>query len=134
MFSNQQHSVQSAASLIMVMIVMSRLLGLVRQRVLAHFFVPQDLSLFFAAFRLPDTIFEVLVFGTFASAFIPVFSKTLKESKERAWEVAGVIANWGGVIFLILAGIVFIFAHPIYAILTPGFEISDQMCEYSLPN
>ena len=79
------------------------------------------------AFRLPDTIFEVLVFGTFASAFIPIFTKTLKESKFKAWEVAGIIANWGGIIFLILAGIIFIFAHPIYKLLTPGFEIADQI-------
>lgn len=124
---DEQHSVLSAASLIMVMIVVSRLLGLVRQRVLAHYFDVESLSLFFAAFRLPDTIFEVLVFGTFASAFIPVFSKSLKESKEKAWEIAGIVANWGGIIFLVLAGIVFVFAHPIYQILTPGFDLDDQV-------
>lgn len=127
LFQDQQHSVLSAATLIMVMIVISRLLGLVRQRVLAHFFESSDLSLFFAAFRLPDTIFEVLVFGTFASAFIPIFTTTLKKSKENAWKVAGIIANWGGVIFIVLATIVVIFAHPLYRIITPGFDYSDQV-------
>lgn len=126
LFISQQKSVLSAATLIMIMIVMSRLLGLVRQRVLAHYFAPQELSLFFAAFRLPDTIFEVLVFGTFASAFIPVFTKTLKISKKRAWRVAGVVANWGGLIFLSLATIVVLFANPIYGVLTPGFSIEEQ--------
>lgn len=126
LFSAQQHSVLSAASLIMVMIVLSRILGLVRQRVLAHYFLPSDLSTFFAAFRLPDTIFEILVFGTFASAFIPVFTKTLKNSKEDAWKVAGVVANWGGIIFLVLATIVVIFAHPLYRIITPGFNVTEQ--------
>ncbi|EKE06367.1 MAG: integral membrane protein MviN [uncultured bacterium] len=123
---DQQHSVLSAASLIMVMIVASRLLGLVRQRVLAHYFISSDLSLFFAAFRLPDTIFEVLVFGTFASAFIPIFTSTLKDSKEKAWRTASIIANWGGVIFLVLAIIIIIFADPLYRIITPGFVFSDQ--------
>lgn len=127
LFTDQQHSVLSAATLIMVMIVVSRLLGLVRQRVLAHYFVSSDLSLFFAAFRLPDTIFEVLVFGTFASAFIPIFTKTLKESKESAWKVAGIVANWGGIIFLFLATIVVIFAHPLYRLITPGFSLEDQI-------
>lgn len=130
LIQDQQHSVLSAASLIMVMIVASRILGLVRQRVLAHYFVAEELSLFFAAFRLPDTIFEVLVFGTFASAFIPVFTKTLKDHKEdghkKAWEVAGLVANWGGVFFLILATIVITFAHPLYRIITPGFSSVDQ--------
>lgn len=123
----EQSTVLSAASLIMVMIVVSRLLGLVRQRVLAHFFVPSELSLFFAAFRLPDTIFEVLVFGTFASAFIPVFTKKLKIDKKDAWELAGIITNWGALIFLALAVLVIIFAHPLYRLITPGFEINDQI-------
>lgn len=128
LFSSQQHTVLSAATLIMVMIVASRLLGLVRQRVLAHFFVANQLSLFFAAFRLPDTIFEVLVFGTFASAFIPVFTKTLKEDKthKKAWEVAGLVANWGGLLFVILAGIVITFANSLYKVITPGFSVTDQ--------
>ncbi len=128
LITDQQHSVLSAATLIMVMIVISRLLGLVRQRVLAHFFVANDLSLFFAAFRLPDTIFEVLVFGTFASAFIPVFTKTLKEDKshKKAWEVAGLVANWGGIFFIALAVLVISFAHPLYQLITPGFSDIDQ--------
>ena len=49
LIQGQQHSVLSAPSLIMIMIVASRLLGLVRQRVLAHYFIPDDLSLFFAS-------------------------------------------------------------------------------------
>lgn len=126
LFFREQNTILSAASLIMIMIIASRILGLVRQRVLAHHFEPHELSLFFGAFRLPDTIFEVLVFGTFASAFIPIFTKTLKESKEKAWKVAGVVANWGGLIFLVVAIIVVIFAHPLYRLITPGFSEPDQ--------
>lgn len=122
----------SAASLIMVMIVASRILGLVRQRVLANFFDPSELSLFFAAFRLPDTIFEVLVFGTFASAFIPVFAKNLKSGKKQAWELGGLIINWGALIFLGLAIIVIAFATPLYKIITPGFGPTDQSIIVSL--
>src|SRR4030067_2965461 len=99
-FFSPQSSVISAATTIMLMIVASRILGLVRQRVLAHFFVPEDLSLFFAAFRLPDLIFEVLVFGTFSSAFIPVFTRTLKEGRQKAWKIAGTIVNIGLLLFL----------------------------------
>ncbi len=123
----KQHTVLSAATLIMAMIVVSRLLGLVRQRVLAHFFTSTELSLFFAAFRLPDTIFEVLVFGTFASAFIPVFTKAMKTSRYKASKIAGIVANWGFLIFSVLALIVVIYANQIYKILTPGFDVSDQI-------
>lgn len=131
--NSQQTSVLSAATLIMVMIIASRLLGLVRQRVLANFFGPSDLSLFFAAFRLPDLIFEVLVYGTFASAFIPVFTKALKEKEKDVWEIASSITNIGVIIFSVLALIVIFFANHLYGILTPGFipEHRDQVVALS---
>jgi len=125
-FLSPQSSVLSAATIIMLMVVASRILGLVRQRALAHFFAPDELSLFFAAFRLPDLVFEVLVFGTFSSAFIPVFTKTLKKGERDAWEIAGTITNIGVLIFLLLAGIVIVFANNLYGILAPGFSIEHR--------
>jgi len=121
LLNSQQTTVLSAASLIMVMIIASRVLGLIRQRILAYYFVPGDLSLFFAAFRLPDTIFEVLVFGTFSSAFIPIFSKALKTGNKRAWEIAGRVVTIGLLAFAILAIILAIWAPQIYSVIAPGF-------------
>jgi putative peptidoglycan lipid II flippase len=119
--NSQQNTVLSAASLIMIMIVASRILGLIRQRVLANYFTPGDLSLFFAAFRLPDTIFEVLVFGTFTSAFIPVFSKALREGEKRAWEIAGRVVTIGLIVFASAAIVLAIWAPQIYSTIAPGF-------------
>jgi len=121
-----QGSVLSAATIIMVMIIASRILGLVRQRTLAHFFTPDDLSLFFAAFRLPDLIFEVLVFGTFASAFIPVFSKSIKKGNGHAWEIAASVLNIGLLLFAFFAILMSIFADPIYSILSPGYTPMER--------
>jgi putative peptidoglycan lipid II flippase len=117
-----QGSVLSAATTIMLMIVASRVLGVVRQRILANFFLPSDLSLFFAAFRLPDVIFEVLVFGTFSSAFIPVFTKALKEGNSQVWEIAGRVVNIGILIFTVFALIFGFFAEKIYSLVAPGFN------------
>ncbi len=119
--NSQQNTVLSAATLIMVMIIASRVLGLVRQRVLANYFAPGDLALFFAAFRLPDTIFEVLVFGTFSSAFIPVFTKALQDGEKKAWEIAGRVVTIGLLIFGIAAIVFAIWAPQIYTVIAPGF-------------
>lgn len=121
-----QGSVLSAATIIMFMIIVSRVLGLVRQRTLAHFFTPDELSLFFAAFRLPDLIFEVLVFGTFSSAFIPVFSKSLKKGNGHAWETASSVLNIGMIIFAVFAILMSIFAGEIYGVFTPGYSPEDR--------
>ncbi|KKR29379.1 murein biosynthesis integral membrane protein MurJ [Candidatus Woesebacteria bacterium RIFCSPHIGHO2_01_FULL_39_32] len=124
--TNPQESVLSAATIIMIMIVASRVLGLVRQRVLAHFFTPSELSLFFAAFRLPDLLFEILVFGTFSSAFIPVFTKSLKKGNSHAWEIASTVVNLGLVIFISVALVLSISADKLYGLLAPGYNLADQ--------
>ncbi len=119
--NSQQNSVLSAATLIMVMIGVSMVLGLIRQRVLASFFTPESLSLFFAAFRLPDAIFQVLVFGTFSSAFIPVFTKALREGEAKAWQLAGKVVSIGLVIFIVAVIIIAFFAPQIYSVIAPGY-------------
>lgn len=119
--NSQQNTVLSAATLIMAMIGVSMVLGLIRQRVLASYFAPESLSLFFAAFRLPDAIFQVLVFGTFSSAFIPVFTKTLKEGEIKAWRLAGKIVSIGLALFILTVLVVGIFAPQIYSIISPGY-------------
>ncbi|OGM76714.1 murein biosynthesis integral membrane protein MurJ [Candidatus Woesebacteria bacterium RIFOXYB1_FULL_42_36] len=122
--NSQQNSVLSATSLIMVMIVVSMVLGLIRQRVLASYFTPDSLSLFFAAFRLPDAIFQVLVFGTFSSAFIPVFTKTLKEGEAKAWLLAGKVVSIGLAILLFAVAIVGFGAVKIYSVIAPGYGVA----------
>ena len=126
LFFSKQNTVLSAAALIMIMIVASRVLGLVRQRVLANFFNADILSLFFAAFRLPDTLFEVLVFGTFSSAFVPVFTKSLKIGRKQAWETAAYVTNIGLIIFAIFALLIIIFANQLYGVLAPGYPEVDR--------
>jgi putative peptidoglycan lipid II flippase len=126
LLNSQQNTVLSAASLIMVMIVASRVLGLVRQRILANYFAPNELSLFFAAFRLPDAIFEILVFGTFSSAFIPVFTKALKEGQNRAWQIAGRVVSIGILAFGVMAIILGIWAPQIYSLIAPGYKAAEN--------
>lgn len=122
-FTQRQKTIFSAALIIMLMIAASRFLGLIRNRVLAQFFSVDDLSVYFAAFRIPETIFEILVFGTFSSAFIPIFTSYLsRKKKDEAWYVASVSLNIAFLIFLLLATLIFIFAKPLYQIIAPGFS------------
>jgi putative peptidoglycan lipid II flippase len=123
LLTGRQTNILSAAVVIMVMIAMSRVLGLVRNRVLAHFFTPEILSVYFAAFRLPEVVFEVLVFGTLSSAFIPTFTAYCsKNQRSEAWYIASVSLNFALLFFLILAVPIFIFARQLYQILAPGFN------------
>src|SRR3989338_5713046 len=85
----KQVSILSAASVIMVMVFLSRVLGLVRDRLLAAYFSADALGVYFAAFRLPNLLFELLVMGALSTAFIPVFTRLLaKEEKKNAFLLA----------------------------------------------
>jgi putative peptidoglycan lipid II flippase len=126
-FTRRQTTILSAATVIMVMIAASRVLGLVRNRVLAHFFSVETLSIYFAAFRLPEVIFEVLVFGALSSAFIPTFTGYLSQKKKKeAWYVAAAALNLAILIFALLAVLVFVFAQPVYQLIAAGFT-PDQV-------
>lgn len=126
-FTAQQDSVLAAAMVIMLMVILSQALGVVRQRVLLAFFNPSDYALFLAAFRLPDLVFEVLAFGAFSSAFIPVFSKTLKKDESKAWHVASRIVNYGIILFIPVAIIFSLLSYPLYGIIAPGFSSEETL-------
>ncbi len=125
-FTQKQKTIFSAALIIMLMIAASRVLGLVRNRALAQFFSVNDLSVYFASFRIPETIFEILVFGTFSSAFIPIFTSYISQKKkEEAWYVAAVCLNFAFLVFLLFGILIFIFANPLYHLIAPGFSDSQ---------
>ena len=122
----RQTTILSAAFVIMVMIALSRVLGLVRNRVLAHFFSAEQLAVYFAAFRLPEMIFEVLVFGALSSAFIPIFTGYLSQKqKKQAWQVAAISLNFAFLFFSCLAVVIFFLARPLYQLIAPGFNPSQ---------
>lgn len=123
---SRQVDILSAAAALSGSILASRVLGLVRDRVLANYFVGDDISIYFAAFRLPDTLFEVLIMGALSSAFIPTFISYISRKKEKeGWRVTGIMMNLSMLVFLALAVAVFVFARPFSAIVAPGFSAAE---------
>ena len=74
LISKENSSILSAAAIIMFATLISALLGFVRTRLLIQYFFADKslLDVFWAAFRIPDTIFQILIVGALSSAFIPV--------------------------------------------------------------
>ncbi|RJO59756.1 murein biosynthesis integral membrane protein MurJ [Candidatus Parcubacteria bacterium] len=109
--------------------VASRILGLVRDRMLASTFGGGGaLDPYFAAFKLPDFVFNVLVLGALSSSFIPVFVSYLKraeknpELKDEAWCVANSILNLLLIVLIGLGILFFIFADFLVPLIAPGFS------------
>jgi putative peptidoglycan lipid II flippase len=115
--------VSHAASLVAIGIFASRIVGFVRQAVVAYFFgVGPHADVLAAAFKGPNVLQNLLGEGTLSAAFIPVYSRMLKAGREReAGRCAGAIF---GLLLAVTAGFVLLgllLAQPIVAVLTPGF-------------
>lgn len=121
--SYKHSSVLSAALVIMVSVFLSRLLGLIRDRMLAGRFSPEELGVYFAAFRLPNLVFELLVMGALSTAFIPVFTFYLtKKDEKEAMKVASSVINLGFLLFFLFSLPIVIFTKEISMFLAPGFN------------
>lgn len=132
--TKKQASIRSAAFILMCMVFASRVLGLVRDRLLSARFSPDELGVYFAAFRLPNLLFELLVMGALTSAFIPVFTKYVSQDKEEAArKMASTLINISLLILAVAAIPLFIWTRQISQFLAPGFsgEQIDQMIAFT---
>lgn len=101
----------------------SRGLGLLRDRLLATGFgAGSDLDIYYAAFRIPDFLFNILIWGAISAAFIPVFSGYLvAKQREIANHVASTVLSLALIALVAVAGVVWIFAPQIMPLVAPGF-------------
>ncbi|MDO8671603.1 MAG: murein biosynthesis integral membrane protein MurJ [Dehalococcoidia bacterium] len=120
--------VASATVILMAAFVVSRLLGLVRDMILGSIFgTGPELDAYFAAFRLPDLIYQIIVGAVLGSAFIPVFSRYMaKGEDEDGWYVASACLNLLTLACVFFASISFVFAPWLVPLITPGLAPEHQ--------
>src|SRR5947209_19140351 len=81
------------ASLVAAGILLSRLVGLVRQRFFSHYFGLSDAAdAFSAAFRIPNFLQNLFGEGVLSASFIPVYARLVAEGdEEESGRVAGAV-------------------------------------------
>ncbi|MFA7209115.1 MAG: murein biosynthesis integral membrane protein MurJ [Parcubacteria group bacterium] len=123
--SRPTESVISAAFVITVAGLVSNLLGLVRDRLLASNFGAGDtLDVYYAAFRIPDLIYSLLILGSMSAAFIPVFTglRSKDGDNDEAWRLTNGIMNLSLFLIIIISLACAIAAPLLMRIITPGFS------------
>ncbi len=101
----------------------SRVLGWGRVVVLGNLWTPEELGPFYAAFRIPDLVYQLVAAGALGSALIPVLSQLLSRGEEhRAWRVASAVANTVLLALLAFAVLMFLFAPQIVPAIVSGFD------------
>lgn len=123
--NSESKTLVGAAMIVGVLSFVSRIIGLIRDRILAGEFGAGDiLDAYYAAFKLPDLLFGLIVIGSLSASFIPLFTKYYAHriSRERAWELTNntlhfVLGGMG-----ILSILMIIFAEPLASVIAPGFK------------
>src|SRR5262245_39726884 len=104
--SSNTTQLAKSAGLISLATALSRVLGLVREQLIAHLFSRTATDAFYVAFRIPNLLRDLFAEGAMSSAFVPTFTDYLhKRSREEAWRMASTVTN----LLLILLSLITLF-------------------------
>jgi putative peptidoglycan lipid II flippase len=121
----REYSVSEASFILMASFFLSAALGAVRQVLFnAQFGVSAQANAYYAAFRLPDTLFSLIAGGALSSAMIPVLlNARQKDGEASGWRLISVVLTSLLLVFAIIVLAVEIFAPLLVTrLLAPGFD------------
>ncbi len=100
----EQGGIAQAAGIIALGNIVSRLLGLIREQIIAFFFGASGLvSAFSIAAMIPTMIYELLIGGMLSAALVPVFSQVAEQEGDNAlWAVFSRVASLVAVVLAII--------------------------------
>lgn len=121
----REYSVSEASFILMASFFLSAALGALRQVLFnAQFGVSAQANAYYAAFRLPDTLFSLIAGGALSSAMIPVLlNARQKDGEASGWRLISLVLTSLLLVFAILVLAVEIFAPLLVTrLLAPGFD------------
>lgn len=125
--SKKESTIFKGAILLGVSSLLSRFLGVLRDRIIAsEFGISGEIDAYFAAFRIPDFIFNLLVLGALSSAFVPVFTHYLSKNKKEAFSIANSLLTLTMILLIVISVVVFIFTPFLVQFLGLGFDDSKK--------
>ena len=129
---SKQKSMFSSALLLAFMIVISRLFGFLRYRILAGYFSTEQLDIFFASFRIPDLVFELLITGALTSSFIPIYIQYQNNKEDLRTNISSII-NVICIVLIVCIIILLLFLDPLIYLITPGYSSTkiNEIITYS---
>lgn len=122
-FLSKENSIRGASLILIVTLTLSNILGLIRDRFLTKNIDTFNLDIYYAAFRVPDLIFNFLILGAISSAFIPIFSDFLAQKKEReGFLITNELINIAVLLMIICAVVLFFLMPYIVPLIVPSFD------------
>lgn len=121
--SEKKLSASRAALILGSTYLVSNILGVFRERLIAARFGATHMTdIFYASFKIPDVIYNLLVLGAVSSAFIPIFVDSIhdKDDNESNY-VASNFLNFLLILTIVLGIVIYVLAWKLVPLLLPGF-------------
>jgi len=129
----KENTIKTATAILVTTLALSNILGVIRDHFLAQKITTDLLDTYYAAFRLPDLIFNVIILGAVSSAFIPTFSTLLSQNKkDEAHRLASAVLTIGMVMVLGAIAVLYILLPWLTQYLVPDFSPEKQQMTYQL--
>ncbi len=124
-------SITKSAGIIGIATLLSRILGFVRDMVIARMFgVYVYAQAFVIAFKIPNLFRDFVGEGAVNSALVPVFTEyKVKHTQKEFWELANVVLNLLLVTLMAITLLGMLFSPIIVRLIAPGFIASPEKLE-----
>jgi len=131
---NQNQAVARWATTISLATLVSRILGFIRDVIIARLFgVYLAAQAFVIAFRIPNLFRDLVGEGASNAAIVPVLSEYhLKRSREEFWELVNILLNLLAVILSAITILGIIFSPLIVRLIAPGFIASADKLQATI--
>lgn len=115
--------------LVMAFVLLSRVLGVVRDMVINQVFGQNHVTdIYTAAFRIPDILQYLVAGGALATVFVPVFTEYWNAGKQRdAWKIFGSVMSLVACVALGLVIVMELAAAPLARFMNPGLGLHQQV-------
>ncbi|PIP86770.1 hypothetical protein COV42_01640 [Candidatus Campbellbacteria bacterium CG11_big_fil_rev_8_21_14_0_20_44_21] len=125
LFRGEIKGLHQAAYLLGLFAFLSQILGLARDRLLAHSFgAGETLDIYYAAFRLPDLIFVAIASSVSIFVLVPFLIDKLDRKKEEAKIFVDNVFSFFFALIVFASFVSFALAPALLRLLFPGFEAS----------
>ncbi len=119
-------TIHSAALILGAAGFLSRLLGLLRDRMLAGTFgAGPELDAYYAAFQIPDFVYTILLLGAGSMAILPIFVEALNRNREEAERFINSLVTFFSIVTTAIIAVGILIAPVIVKILFPGFTAEN---------
>ncbi|PIR89701.1 murein biosynthesis integral membrane protein MurJ [bacterium (Candidatus Gribaldobacteria) CG07_land_8_20_14_0_80_33_18] len=120
--NSKAKNITFAALILAVSALISQLLGFLRDNLLANLVPRVQTDIYFAAFRIPDLVYGILITGGVVAAFLPVFAQYFKQGQNEAKNLTNNVLTFFLIALVVICSFLAIFTPYLIKFIVPGFS------------